>query len=69
MDNGIANFVHEFISGPEQFGRADMTACMRRAGLTQPEIDHVIREVEAAREGLQASNARASYMEAGHDLP
>jgi len=59
----ISDFVHEFISGPEQFGRADMTACMRRAGLVQQEIDHVIREVEAAREGLQASNTRASYVE------
>jgi len=63
MDNGIANFVHEFITGPEQFGRADMTACMRRAGLVQQEIDHVIREVEAARAGLEALNTRASYTE------
>jgi len=61
--NLIADFVHEFISGPEQFGRADMTACMRRAGLIQPEIDYVIREVEAARDGLELFNARASYME------
>jgi len=53
----ISDFVHEFISGPEQFGRADMTACMRRAGLTQPEIDHVIREVEASRR-MDALNAQ-----------
>jgi len=46
----LDEWVHEFITGPEQLSRADMRACMKRAGLTETEIRIVCVEVEQARE-------------------
>jgi len=48
--NYIDQWVHEFITGPEQLSRTDMRACMKRAGLTETEIRIVCVEVEQARE-------------------
>ena len=46
----LDQWTHELITGPEQLSRADIQACMKRAGLTETEIRIVCVEVEQARE-------------------
>ena len=53
----LDEWVHEFITGPEQLSRSDMQSCMKRAGLTETEIKIVCTEVEQAR------NAEARFVQ------